>query len=485
MDISQHWQEICHAIQEGVYIVNPKGRIVMVNDAMTRLTGYSREELMEKSCAVLGCEVCATQRKGVTGAWCPLFAGRESQAKRCVIRRKDGSLLPVFKNQSLIHDKDGAVIGAVESVMDLSELDRLDRRVEELSRLLYRPDSFHGMVGASPAMRRLFDILEKAARSDAPVLLLGESGTGKELAARAIHELGARRGGPFVQLNCAALNESLLESELFGHAKGAFTGAYRERQGRFEAAHSGDIFLDEIGDAPVSIQVKLLRVLETRSIERVGANRPIPVDVRLITATHQDLRALIGQGRFREDFFFRINVIPIELPPLRERMEDLPLLAGHFLHASAAKTGEDAARISPEAMRLLMEHSWPGNVRELRSALEYALVLADSGRIEASHLPPDVARMGRNACAPLTDRSAAGQATGQATGQLCSAASACFAPTAATPGSVGDERSALVEALRQTGGNKSQAARVLGVSRLTVLNRMRKHGVTCERIVTS
>ena len=472
MDISQHWQEICHAIQEGVYIVNPSGRIVMVNDAMTRLTGYSREELLTKSCAVLGCDVCAAQRKSVTGVWCPLFAGRASQAKRCFISRKNGALLPVFKNQSLIHDKDGAVIGAVESVMDLSELDRLDRRVVELSRLLNSPDSFHGMVGVSPAMRRLYDILEKAARSDAPVLLLGESGTGKELAARAIHELGARKSGPLVQLNCAALNESLLESELFGHAKGAFTGAYRERQGRFEAAQGGDIFLDEIGDAPLSIQVKLLRVLETRSIERVGANRPIPVDVRLITATHQDLRALIGQGRFREDFFFRINVIPIELPPLRARMEDLPLLAEHFLHTHAARSGRDAAQISPEAMRLLMGRRWPGNVRELRSALEYALVLADSGRIEPSHLPPDMGRDSATVCPGPT-------------------APAVSAEPAFAPGSgprsalFGDERAALVEALRQSGGNKSEAARMLGVSRLTVLNRMRKHGVSCERMIAS
>ncbi|MFP5221928.1 MAG: sigma-54 interaction domain-containing protein [Acidobacteriota bacterium] len=495
MDISQHWQDICHAIQEGVYIVNPNGRIVMVNDAMTRLTGYSREELMEKSCTVLGCEACAIQRTSVSGHWCQLFAGRESPARRCSLSRKDGSRLPVFKNQSLIHDKDGTVIGAVESVMDLSELERLDRRVEELSRLLDRPDSFHGMVGASPAMLRLFDILEKAARSDAPVLLLGESGTGKELAARAIHELGSRRGGPFVQLNCAALNDSLLESELFGHAKGAFTGAYRDRQGRFEAAHGGDIFLDEIGDAPLSIQVKLLRVLETRSIERVGANRPIPVDVRLVTATHQDLRALIGQGRFREDFFFRINVIPIELPPLRARMEDLPLLAGHFLHASAVRTGREAARITPEAMRLLMEHSWPGNVRELRSALEYALVLADSGRIEAEHLPPDVLRADRT----TSPSPVFGPASGKPGDAPLSKASPHLAltPVSGTSGSIlssggcpektrpSEERASLVDALRRAGGNKSQAARLLGVSRLTVLNRMRKHGVTCERVIAT
>ncbi|WP_243361288.1 sigma-54 interaction domain-containing protein [Fundidesulfovibrio terrae] len=461
MDISRHWQDICHAIQEGVFIVNPEGRLVMANDAMSRLTGYSVEELQGRPCTVLGCDTCALGRKGVQGAWCPLFAGRESAAKRCTVRCKDGSRLPVFKNQSLIRDKSGQVIGAVESILDLTELDRLDRKVEELSRLLDEPGSFHGMVGTSPAMARLRDILEKAARSEAPVLLLGESGTGKELAARAIHELGGRSAGPFVQLNCAALSESLLESELFGHARGAFTGAVRARRGRFEEAHGGDIFLDEIGDAPLSIQVKLLRVLETKSIERVGENRPVPVDARLIAATHQDLRALMAAGRFREDFFFRINVIPIELPPLRSRMEDLAPLAAHFLRAIAARSGADAASISPEAMRLFMEHRWPGNVRELRSALEYACVLAEGGRIEPWHLPPGIG---------------SGRETAQAPSPL--------KPDREGRAEAGRERAELVEALRSSGGNKSQAARILGVSRLTVQNRMRKHGIDLERRVT-
>jgi len=467
MDIGKHWQDICHAIQEGVFIVNPQGRLVMVNDAMTRLTGYAREELLGQSCAVLGCDVCARSRKGGKGAWCTLFANRESVAKRCFVKRKDGSHLPAFKNQSLIRDKAGQVIGAVESILDLSELDRLDRRVEALSKLLDEPGSFHGMVGGSPAMARLRDILEKAARSEAPVLLLGESGTGKDLAARAIHELGARSKGPFVQLNCAALNESLLESELFGHAKGAFTGAVRARRGRFEEAHGGDLFLDEIGDAPLSIQVKLLRVLETKVIERVGENRPVPVDVRLITATHQNLDALMAAGRFREDFFFRINVIPIQLPPLRERMEDVAPLAAHFLRAIAARSGPatpgpdgsgpdesrtEPAAISPEAMRLFMEHHWPGNVRELKSALEYACVLAEGGRIEPAHLPP-------------------GSGAGLKRHQAVQPASAVLDA----------QRQALIEALRRCGGNKSQAARILGVSRLTVQNRMRRLGIDLER----
>jgi PAS domain S-box-containing protein len=472
MDISKHWQDICHAIQEGVFIVSPEGRLVMVNDAMTRLTGYSREELLGQGCPMLGCDACARARKGVRGAWCRLFTGRETGGKRCLVRRKDGSLVPVFKNQSLIRDASGVVIGAVESILDLTELDRLDRRVEELSRLLEEPGSFHGMVGSSPAMARLRDIIEKAARSEAPVLLLGESGTGKELAGRAIHELGGRSAGPFVQLNCAALSETLLESELFGHAKGAFTGAVRARRGRFEEAHGGDIFLDEIGDAPLSIQVKLLRVLENKVIERVGENRPVPVDARLIAATHQDLRALMAAGRFREDFFFRINVIPIELPPLRSRMEDLAPLAAHFLRAIAARTGAQPAAISPEAMRLLMEHLWPGNVRELRSALEYACVLAQGGRIEPGHLPPGIGHapgdeLGRGpAKAPQPPQTGQGP-EGPGGGEYCAR-----------------ERAELVDALRRAGGNKSQAARLLNVSRLTVHNRMRKHGVDLERRVT-
>ncbi len=457
MDISRHWQDICHAIQEGVFLVDPSGRIVMVNDAMARLTGFSREELTGKSCKMFDCDACESSRRRSGGQWCELFAGRPARPRRCLIVRKDGLRVPVFKNQSLIRDAEGKVIGAVESVMDLSELDRLEGKVGELSRLLDEPGSFHGLVGRSPAMQRLFELLGKAALSGLPVLLLGESGTGKELAARAIHDLGARRDGPFVQLNCAALNESLLESELFGHARGAFTGAHRARRGRFEEAHGGDIFLDELGDAPLSIQTKLLRVLETKTIERVGENRPVPVDVRLIAATHQDLPALIAQGRFRQDFYFRVSVIPVELPPLRARMEDLPLLAAHFLRQIAQRTARPEAQVSPEAMRALMGHSWPGNVRELKSALEYAAMLAGSGRIEPGHLPA----------------------------QFLGAARACPEPAAPVPPRRGeDEKAALVEALREAGGNKSRAARILGVTRLTVANRMRKYGVACDKVVS-
>ncbi|MFZ5426116.1 MAG: sigma-54 interaction domain-containing protein [Thermodesulfobacteriota bacterium] len=466
MDISRHWQDICHAIQEGVFLVDPSGRIVMVNEAMARLTGFTREELTGKSCRIFECDACEASRRQGKGSWCGLFAGGEPRPKRCMIVRKDGLRVPVYKNQSLIRDSEGKVLGAVESVMDLTELDRLDRRVETLSRILDEPAVFHGMVGRSPAMRRLYEIIEKAAGTGAPMLLLGESGTGKELAARAVHELGPRRDGPFVELNCAALNESLLESELFGHAKGAFTGAHRTRRGRFEEAHGGDIFLDEIGDAPLSIQTKLLRVLETRTVERVGENRPVPADARIIAATRQDLRALIAQGRFREDFYFRVSVIPIVLPPLRERMEDLPLLAEHFLHLAASRAGKDVPHLTPEAMRALMGHPWPGNVRELRSAMEYAMMLAEEGRIGPEHLPAGLGLASPGAGLPLARLDAA-RVPGASPGMDRGAA----------------ERQALVDALRRTGGNKTQAARILGVTRLTVQNRMRKYGVSCERSV--
>ncbi len=222
-------------------------------------------------------------------------------------------------------------MGVVETLTDISELTKLDEKVHFLSRHCDREDDFYGIVGRSQSMRHVFEMIKKAAESTAPVIILGESGTGKELVANAIHLCGTRKNGPFVQLNCAALNEAVLESELFGHVKGAFTGAFNSRIGRFEAANQGDIFLDELGDIPLSLQTKLLRVLESGRFERVGDISPILTDVRIITATNKNLEALIRQDRFRQDLFFRINVIPIHLPPLRERKQDIPLLVRTFI----------------------------------------------------------------------------------------------------------------------------------------------------------
>jgi two-component system, NtrC family, response regulator HydG len=453
-EISRHWKEILNTINDGLVIIGPEGTVRMVNGALEELTGYSKQDIVGQPCSIFNCDVCEVARREVSGKWCLLFDLGQTTKKRCLIARKDGSYAPVLKKASLLKDKQGNVLGAVETFTDLSEIDKRDQRIEELTRLFETESGFHGIVGRSAVIQKVFLILEKAAHSDAPVIIYGASGTGKELVARAIHEIGRRRDGPFIQLNCAALNEALLESELFGHVKGAFTGAYRHRQGRFEAAHGGDIFLDEIGDIPLSIQVKLLRVLETKQFERVGDHRPVSVDVRIVAATHRDINELVAEKKFREDLFFRINVIPIYLPPLRERMEDLPLLAAHFIVQLRLRSGKDISGLAPEAMKLFMSHHWPGNVRELRSALEYAFVIAEKGLIEPDHLPL----------------------------QLLGEVQKCVLRAVSADGDKAS-RAAVVQALHRSQGNVSQAARLLGVSRVTLWNRMKKYGIDLKRVI--
>ncbi len=298
-------------------------------------------------------------------------------------------------------------------------------------------------------MRQVFDIIENASQSDAPVIIFGESGTGKELAAKAIHLIGERKNGPFVKVNCAALTESLLESELFGHVKGAYTGAYKGRAGRFEMAQGGDIFLDEIGDLPLATQVKLLRVLEDKVIERVGDSKPISVDVRIISATNRNLARLVEKGLFRKDLYFRINVIPINLPPLRERAEDVPLLAESFFRKIRLKSGKSITGISNYAMELLMKYEWPGNVRELKGALEYAFVICHETMIQSHHLPPDI-RGEKHFEESTRNLKASKEET---------------------------KKKKLLEALSRANYNQSLAAEILGVSRVTVWNQMKRFGI--------
>jgi two-component system, NtrC family, response regulator HydG len=294
-------------------------------------------------------------------------------------------------------------------------------------------------------------LIENAAHSDAPVIVFGESGTGKELVAKAVHEGGHRARHPYIKVNCAALNESLLESELFGHVKGAFTGAHRSREGRFEAASGGSIFLDEIGDLPLATQVKLLRVLEEKVVERVGDHRPITVDVRIVSATNRNLSALIQEGRFREDFFYRINVIPIHVPPLREHREDIPLLARSFFNRVQLKSGKRIEGISREALNALVEYDWPGNVRELKSAFEFAFVSCRDGMIAPKHLPPHI--LGKESSPVRSATPALGHSLGEF------------------------KKQRLVEALRAAGGNQTEAARILGISRTSVWQQTKRFGI--------
>ena len=284
--------------------------------------------------------------------------------------------------------RDGTTLGVALILGDVTEVTTL---LQERSRRY----GLGRLVGKDPKMRELYQLITDVADSEASVLIRGQSGTGKELVARAIHENGGRAGGPFVQVNCSALSESLLESELFGHVVGAYTGATRDRRGRFEEADGGTIFLDEIGDISPVVQVKLLRVLQERTIERVGDNRPIPIDVRVISATNRDLETLLATGRLREDFFYRIKVVALTIPPLKDRREDIPLLVSHFLERLARREGRSQPpAVSGRAMKLLMDHAWPGNVRELENALEHALVLCRGKTIQPDHLPVELEAVG-------------------------------------------------------------------------------------------
>lgn len=451
-DNPRFWEKVLDLLDEGLMLVENGGSIVFVNRVMEQLTGYSREELLGKTCAVLDFDCCPRGPHGERLGLCPLFKNGQLCNKRCSLKRKDGSHLTVLKNAQVVRDDSGEVVCAVEIQCDLEKLEQNEQEIRRLRSIIEDRHTFFGIVGSSPPMKTLFDLVQKAAQSDAPVLIYGESGTGKELVATAIHKLGKKRRGPFIRVNCAALSESLLESELFGHTKGAFTGADKTAKGRFEAAHTGDIFLDEIGDLPQSTQVKLLRVIAEKEFERVGDYRSIPIDVRIIAATHHDLRVAMKRGTFREDLFYRLNVIPIFIPPLRDRQGDIPLLVGHFIRDTAARTGKQITGADREAMDLLTRYQWPGNVRELINVIEYAFVICNEGIITRSHLP-EMSLNQHVATDSIPDYETAGS-----------------------------EKDRLIEALIMNNGKRGATARMLGVSRQTVWSRIKKYGIDVDKL---
>ena len=334
------------------------------------------------------------------------------------------------------------------------EREGLRRQVEQLSREIEDLRAPGGIVGHSEALQQAVAVARKVARHPSSVLVTGESGTGKELIARLIHESGPRAAKPFVAVNCGAIPEQLLESELFGHARGAFTGAVDDRSGLFEEADGGTLFLDEIGELPPPLQVKLLRALQEGEVRRVGDNAARTVDVRVVAATSRDLEADVPAGRFRADLYYRVNVLRIQLPPLRERREDIPELVRHFTRIVNARLGLSIAGVSPEAMRLLMDHAWPGNVRELENVIERALVLADGATVGAEHLPPAVRSPGAPVSANSDDTDLSVKRRTEAL-----------------------ERALIERALRQTGGNRTQAARLLDLSHRALLYKIKEYGL--------
>ncbi len=360
--------------------------------------------------------------------------------------------------------------GAYDFLTKPINLDQLDillkralraRDVEKENLDLHRQlDSKFGMeniVGQSAAMQEVFDTVRQVANSRATVLLEGESGTGKELVANALHRLSSRSRGPYVAVHCAALSATLLESELFGHEKGAFTGATERRRGRFELADGGSLFLDEIGEIDAAIQVKILRVLEQRSFERVGGQTTIETDTRLIAATNRNLRTMMEQGKFREDLFYRLFVVVIRIPPLRERVEDIPLLIQYFLEKSAKENGREVDVVTPDAIQALQEYPWPGNVRELRNAIERMVVLSRNRRITLRDIPVDIRERKRTGPVPVV------------------------AADGGSPMSMEDaERNMIRRALEVAKGNRSEAARMLGISRRTIHRKLKAFQIADE-----
>ena len=347
-------------------------------------------------------------------------------------------------------------IGELRTVADkVSQSQRLARSNLELQRQLNERFGFEGVIGNSPAMHAVVARLRQIAPTSATVLISGESGTGKELVAKALHNNSPRRYKPFVPLNCAALSENILESELFGHVRGAFTGADRERKGWFEHANGGTLFLDEVGDIPLTTQVKLLRALESGEIVRVGTNEPITVNVRLISATNRDLNEAIEKGTFRQDLYHRLKVISVKLPPLRQRREDIPLLIDHFLKDFNASHGKSVTSITPAARKVLMAHSWPGNVRELRNTIESMVVIDADGALDVDDLTEDL-----QAVAPASSNAGQGGA----------------------PSLVGRpleeiDKFYIAETLKMTNGNREEAAKVLGIGERTLYRRIKEYSI--------
>jgi DNA-binding NtrC family response regulator len=346
------------------------------------------------------------------------------------------------------------------------EVRRLHEENRQLREALGQRYHFDNIIANSPGMQEVLAAVEQVAPTNATVLLGGESGVGKDMIARAIHQHSRRVNGPFIKINCTAIPENLLESELFGYEKGAFTGATTAKPGKFELADKGTIFLDEIGDMPGSLQVKLLRVLQEREFERLGGTRTIKVDVRVVAATNQDLRAALEQGTFREDLYYRLNVVPISIPPLREHKEDIPYLVDHFVRRFAESSGKAIEGITPEAMKLLADFHWPGNVRELENIIERAVVMSSGPRIDVGDIRLDIAR-------PSGTRAGLDSPAVAADGSALP-----LLPEGLTLEQFEDKL--IQEALQRAGGNKSQAARLLGLSRNALRYRLSKIGVPDE-----
>jgi len=433
-------EAILESISDGVFTVDMDWTITSFNRAAEEITGVPRSEAIGKRCgdvfrsSMCGSE-CALQKT--------LETGRPVIGKSGYIINADGNRIPISISTAVLRDGNGRVIGGAETFRDLSEVESLRNELEGKFRV-------GDLSSHSPVMRRLFEILPAIAASPSTVLILGETGTGKELVARTLHSLSPRSKGPFIAVNCGALPDTLLESELFGYRAGAFTGATKDKPGRFALARRGTIFLDEIGEVSAALQVRLLRVLQERTFEPLGAVRSESSDARVIVATNRDLTELVRQGVFREDLYYRVNVVRIELPPLRRRKEDIPLLVEQFISRFNRLQGKTVPGISPDALSLLMAHDWPGNIRELENVIERAFILCNGERITMGHLPEELRTLEK--------------AEAEAGGNMRSAHDIM-------------DGQAILAALKRNNYNRLAAARELGIHKTTLFRKMKRLGI--------
>lgn len=436
----EKFEAILNQIADGVFVIDKNWQIEVFNVAAEKITGFDAESAIGKKCREIFltdfCDYdCMVKRV--------LNTGQPVTNYEIQITRKDKIRVPVSVSYSLLRDDESNVIGAIITFRDLSQIQQLTEKLQ----VKYQ---FDGIIGKSHLMQKIYDLIEVVADTNATVLIQGESGTGKELVAEAIHYNSKRADKPLVKVNCSALPESLLESELFGHVKGAFTDAVRDRKGRFEMADGGTLLLDEIGEISPKTQIKLLRVLEGQEFERVGETEPIKVDVRLLFATNRDLREAVKKGDFREDLFYRLNVVTINVPPLRDRREDVPLLIEHFIQKFNYETGKNITDVSSKSMDYLIDYSWAGNVRELENAIEHAFVHCQSGLIMPEHLPDEILKQ-----SSMVDR------TDIPDDPIAEA-----------------EKEVILKILSKTGWKISKTAKMLKISRTTLWRKMKKYDIS-------
>ncbi|MBW1807489.1 MAG: sigma 54-interacting transcriptional regulator [Deltaproteobacteria bacterium] len=442
-------EKILDTLEDGLLLHDEHRNIFLFNFAAEKITGYSRDEVLGANCHEI------FQPGGLCGSKCPLIHGDFESYTGCQyevpFRTKDGEDRRLMIRSNPVQLLQDGTRGIAATIRDVTEVNKLRFRMNE-------KHSFHGMVGHSKAMQDVFRIIRQITTSDYPVLITGDSGTGKELVAHAIHNESRRSQGPFVPINCGALPENILESELFGHVRGAFTGAIRDKKGRFELAHKGTIMLDELGELSLAFQVKLLRVLEQKSFEPVGGERTIKVDVRVISATNQDLKKMISAGKFRDDLFYRLSVVPIHLPPLRERKEDLPPLVELILKNIRKESAKEINNVSGEVLDMFLTYNWPGNIRELINILQFASVRCDSKQISAEHLPPEIRNQKSLTSGARISQPDVSEYRPQRRKRL--------------------SREMVAQALEEAGGNKVKAAKLLGVGRATLYRFLDKQPVS-------